>query len=163
MQKSRAALAAAVVASFLLAAGPASAQMKPKPQPPAGAVQNPVQIHGAQVQPTPSLSSAKRITREEAQQLVKQGKAVYIDVRSTMSYASGHIKGALSLPLSQLIDRLREVPPNKMLITYCACVEEHTAAVAVIRLNQHGLKNAAALVGGWNDWKAKGLPIETGR
>jgi rhodanese-related sulfurtransferase len=161
MQKPAAALAAAVVAT-LLVAGPAGAQMKPKPQPPAGA-QNPVQIRGAQVAPTPSLDSVKRITREEAQQLVKQGKAVYIDVRSTMSYTSGHIKGALSLPLSQLIDRLKEAPPNKMLITYCACVEEHTAAVAVVRLNQHGLKNAAALIGGWNDWKAKGLPTETGR
>jgi 3-mercaptopyruvate sulfurtransferase SseA len=29
----------------------------------------------------------------------------------------------------------------------------------VLDLNAHGIKNAAALIGGWNAWKEAGLPI----
>jgi 3-mercaptopyruvate sulfurtransferase SseA len=32
----------------------------------------------------------------------------------------------------------------------------------VLDLNAHGVKNTAALLGGWNEWKAKGLPTESG-
>src|SRR5688500_17966239 len=106
------------------------------------------------------LAKARRIKREEAQKLVAQGKAVYVDVRSLDSYNRRHIKGAISLPGSQLLSRLNEIPPGKMAITYCACVEEHTAARAVVQLAERGNKNAAALVGGWNEWIALGLPTE---
>jgi len=30
----------------------------------------------------------------------------------------------------------------------------------VLDLNKHGIKNTAALRGGWNEWKAAGLPME---
>jgi 3-mercaptopyruvate sulfurtransferase SseA len=30
----------------------------------------------------------------------------------------------------------------------------------VLDLNKRGIKNAAALIGGWNEWKAAGLPVE---
>jgi len=112
---------------------------------------------------TPPLESARRISQAEAQKLVKQGKAVYVDVRSKTTYDQGHIKGAISMPGSQMQARFNELPVGKTLITYCACVEEHTAAVAVLNLNAHGIKNTAALIGGWNSWKAAGLPIEVTR
>jgi len=31
----------------------------------------------------------------------------------------------------------------------------------VLNLNAHGIKNAAALLGGWQGWKDAGLPIVT--
>jgi len=31
----------------------------------------------------------------------------------------------------------------------------------VLELNAHGVKNTAALLGGWNQWTAKGLPTES--
>jgi rhodanese-related sulfurtransferase len=106
------------------------------------------------------LARARRIKREEAQKLVAQGKAVYVDVRSLESFSRRHIKGAISLPGSQIIARMNEIPAGKLAITYCACVEEHTAARAVVHLSEHGNKNAAALVGGWNEWIALGLPTD---
>lgn len=70
--------------------------------------------------PQPDLAKARRVPRDEAIKLVKEGKAVFVDVRSKESYNYGHIKGALSIPESELISRLREIPPKKMIITYCA-------------------------------------------
>ena len=106
------------------------------------------------------VAKAPRISRDEAQKLVKAGKAIYVDVRSQATFDKGHLPGALSIPGSQLLYRLQELPPNKKVITYCACAEEHTAAIAVVNLASHNRKNAAALVGGLNEWKAAGLPIE---
>lgn len=119
----------------------------------------PLQITTAS-QETRQLSSAPRISRADAEKLVKSGKAVFIDVRSKQTYDRGHLPGAISIPGSQLLNRLQELPVGKKLITYCACVEEHTAAVAVVNLEAHNIKNAAALLGGWNDWRAAGMPIE---
>jgi len=109
-----------------------------------------------------SWESARRIPREAAIRMVDTGKAVFVDIRSFETYSKGHIKGAISIPRSQLIHRLREIPPGKLIVTYCACVREHTAALAVVDLAAHGVNNAAALAGGWNEWTAAGLPTKTG-
>jgi 3-mercaptopyruvate sulfurtransferase SseA len=41
-------------------------------------------------------------------------------------------------------------------------VNEHTSARAVLDLNAHGIKNTAALLGGWNGWQQANLPIDKG-
>jgi 3-mercaptopyruvate sulfurtransferase SseA len=107
-------LAAVLVASIFVT-GLASAQTKVIQTSPKGsAVMTPVpMVQG-------SLESARRIQRDEAIKLVKKHKAVFVDVRSMESYVDGHIAGALSIPESQLIQRLREVPAGTMIITYCA-------------------------------------------
>lgn len=66
------------------------------------------------------LENAKRITRTEAMNLVKQGKAVFVDVRPKADYDAGHIKGAISIPLPELQGRYAQLPLKKTLITYCA-------------------------------------------
>ncbi|HEY6136743.1 MAG TPA: rhodanese-like domain-containing protein [Thermoanaerobaculia bacterium] len=118
----------AALAVTVFTAGMAQAQYKPAP-PTAAANPNgsPVQIIPAQqgqpkLQPTPeqSLESAKRITREDAQKMVKEGKAVYIDVRGKDQYDIAHIPGAINIPLGELQNRWRDLPVGKYLITYCA-------------------------------------------
>jgi rhodanese-related sulfurtransferase len=52
--------------------------------------------------------------------MVKQKKAVYVDVRSKESYDQGHLPGAISIPLSELESRFKDLPRGKFLITYCA-------------------------------------------
>ena len=149
-------IAILTLALGLVAGAGVAQKLPPKP----GAADSPVRITRSNNQEDHIIAAARRITRADAQQLVKEGKAVYVDVRSKETYDKGHIKGAISLPGSQLIARMNEIPAGKMAITYCACVEEHTAAVAVVKLNRAGNRNVAALVGGWNEWIEKGLPIE---
>ena len=111
---------AALVALFAVGA---SAQMKQTPQAPVkaqiGTSNNAVQI--APMQPVEaSLESARRVTRGEAMKLVQAKKAVYVDVRSQDQYDLGHIKGALHIPLGEIVTGMKKVPPGKMIITYCA-------------------------------------------
>ena len=143
---------AIVTAAILMTTTFATAQrLPPKPT-------NPIELRTGNDEP--SVAAARRITREDAIKLVREKKAVYVDVRSKASYDRGHIKGAISIPNSQLLGRIRELPAGKLVITYCACVKEHSAAVAVANLSAAGWKNAAALVGGWDEWTELGLPVE---
>ncbi len=117
-------LAAVAIASTFVA-GLAAAQMKVPAQQQPQTSTSPVKIvmPGEQAQAAAAeklLESARRISRQEAIKLVKENKAVYVDVRSKESYDAGHIKGALSFPLSDIPARMGELPKNKTIITYCA-------------------------------------------
>ncbi len=133
----------------------AHAQMKPLPP----QQKSPIVVSGAQ---QAQAGSFPRISQENAYKLYKEGKAVFIDVRSNGQFSLGHIKGALSIPNSQLMGRFNEVTPGKTVITYCACKAEESSGHAATTLVNHGVKNVWALKGGWNDWKAKGYPTATG-
>jgi 3-mercaptopyruvate sulfurtransferase SseA len=101
---------ATFVVATLLTAGVACAQTNaPAPMVPTAA---PVT--------EPTLESARRIDQKEAIELVKKHKAVFVDVRAKESYEQGHIKGAMNIPLGEVISRLKEVPRGRMIITYCA-------------------------------------------
>jgi 3-mercaptopyruvate sulfurtransferase SseA len=106
---------AAAVTFAALAAFPAGAQQL---QVPTQSTTNPNIV----ISPAPpaEADTARRIPRDEAMKLVKQKKAVFVDVRSKESYEAGHIKGAINIPEAQLISRLKEIPPKTMIITYCA-------------------------------------------
>ena len=77
---------------------------------------------GASV-PTPvqeSSDGARRIKPEEVRELLEKHKAVLVDVRGEGSYKAGHVKGALNIPFSEIRTRAKELPPDKMIITYCS-------------------------------------------
>jgi hypothetical protein len=103
-------------------AGAASAQYKTPAQ---GTPAVPVTAN-PNVQITPvnpaeqSLDSARRIPRDEAIKMVEQHKAIYVDVRGKDQYDIEHIKGAINVPLGELLNRMNELPKNKFIITYCA-------------------------------------------
>ena len=52
--------------------------------------------------------------------MVKAKKAVFVDVRGKDSYDQGHIKGAINIPLGDILTRIQEIPPKTFIITYCA-------------------------------------------
>ena len=115
-----------VLIAVALVAATANAQYKtPASAPPTqpGAVQiapnNNIQIATGS-NPDEELSKARRISRTEAIKMVKEKKAVWIDVRGKDAYDQSHIPGAISMPLGELNEHLTTLPPRKFLITYCA-------------------------------------------
>jgi 3-mercaptopyruvate sulfurtransferase SseA len=101
-----------IVAAALLTASVAQAQLAK------GAPSAPVATQT--VAPAADQHSAKRITRDEAISKVKAKTAIFVDVRAKDQYEIGHIKGSINIPLTELMARLKELPKNKMIITYCA-------------------------------------------
>ena len=116
---------------------------------------------GAPPQAAPA-DGARRISISELKDLLARDEAVVVDVRNQASYEQGHIKGARLIPLNEVVDHLNDLPRNKLIVTYCSCPAEHTAAIAVTNLKGKGVENAAALVGGFPGWQSAGLPVSTG-
>jgi 3-mercaptopyruvate sulfurtransferase SseA len=62
-----------------------------------------------------------RVPVAEAKLAFDNGKAVIVDVRSAEAYATGHIQGAISIPLAKIETNIKNVPldKNQWIITYC--------------------------------------------
>lgn len=152
---------AALLVLVCLLTASLGAQMKKPQQPtaPKGRSSMPLAVPGARNAAAPTFA---RISIDDAVKLQKASKAVFIDVRSNEQFSYGHIKGALSIPGSQLIQRFSEVTPGKTVITYCACTAEQSSGRAAANLMAHGVKNVFALKGGWSEWKDRGLPTAVG-
>jgi len=98
-------------------AGIAGAQMKVKPSP--GGTSAPLTVAGPSAAEV-AIEKVRRISDVDAMRFYKSGQAIFVDVRSNAQFALGHIKGALSIPGSQLVSRMKELPPGKLIIAYCA-------------------------------------------
>jgi rhodanese-related sulfurtransferase len=118
---------------------------------------NPAQLSNHQ-----SRDGVRRITPEEVRQVLKDGKAILVDVRNETAYRAGHIKGAILIPVDEIGGRVAELPKDKLIVTYCAWPAEQTSAGAVQTLNEKGIKNAAAVLGGYQALLKAGFEEETG-
>lgn len=89
---------------------------------------------------------------------VRAGLVTVLDVRPPEEYAQGHVAGALNVPLEQLQERLRDLPPDREVVAYCRgpwCV---LSFEAVARLRQAGF-TARRLEDGLPEWRRAGLPV----
>jgi rhodanese-related sulfurtransferase/rubrerythrin len=74
-----------------------------------------------------------------------------VDVRQPAEYQSGHLPGALLMPVRHIEDRQRELDPQKPTITYCAAGVRSRAAAAT--LMNAGFKEVHSMSGGINAWE----------
>lgn len=89
----------------------------------------------------------------------KRSSVQIVDVRSQAEYDEGHIPGATAGFVGTLASRAGDLPRDTPLVVHCAGGERATVAASVLR-NQ-GFESVATLPGGFADWVAVGLPIET--
>src|SRR5688572_21106726 len=102
-----------------------------------------------------------RVTPAELKALMDKGEAVAIDVRGSVPYELGHIKGAVWLPLGLVAQRFGELPQDKLIVAYCTCkAEDASLETAMLLARQHGFERVAVLVGGYPAWTAAELPTE---
>jgi len=83
-----------------------------------------------------------------------------LDVREDVEWAHGHIPGALHIPLSDLPERVSEVPEGQTLVV-CKVGGRSARAVAWLQSQGHQVVN---LDGGMLDWAGAGRAMvsETG-
>lgn len=100
------------------------------------------------------------ITAEQLRSRMQQGNVVLLDVRPDAEYKAGHIRGAVSLPVADLEQRLKQLPKRKAIVAYCRGPYCVFADEAVRLLMARGYR-AQRLEIGYPEWKMLGLPIET--
>ncbi|HLF76017.1 MAG TPA: metalloregulator ArsR/SmtB family transcription factor [Dehalococcoidia bacterium] len=97
--------------------------------------------------------------RPDLESILASGDVVLIDVRPAIEFESGHIAGALSVPVEELPRRLVTLPRDKKIVAYCRGEYCLFADEAVAILLQNGF-DAVRLEGGWPEWAAEGLPTD---
>ena len=79
-----------------------------------------VQMSPQPVVAAPPADGVRRVTLAELQDAMQKGEAIAVDVRGTVEYKLGHIKGARSIPLGLISSHIDELPRDKLIVTYCA-------------------------------------------
>ena len=100
------------------------------------------------------------ITRDQLRRRLRDGDVVVVDVRPRAEYAAGHIRGAISVPVSELKTRLADIPDGTQVVAYCRgpfCVYADDA----VRLLSRRGRSAVRLEDGYPEWAADRLPVET--
>jgi rhodanese-related sulfurtransferase len=101
---------------------------------------------------------------QEAKKIYDSKKAVFVDARSDDLYKQGHIKGALSLPLSRFADLIHEIivkyPPGVCMIAYCSGRECDEGYKLAQHLQGAGYTNVRVLIDGLSGWESHGFPLE---
>jgi DNA-binding transcriptional ArsR family regulator len=94
----------------------------------------------------------ERIGRRELLERARSGDLVVVDVRPTLEFEAGHIRGARSIPLAELERRLGELPRDAEVVAYCRgpyCVYAHDA----VRFLRGAGRRSRRLDAGWPEWR----------
>ncbi|MGE4213697.1 MAG: FAD-dependent oxidoreductase [Anaerotignaceae bacterium] len=86
----------------------------------------------------------KQVNVDKVRELVENGNII-IDVREQLEYEKGHIKGATNIPLSELRERIKEIPKDKPV--YLHCRSGQRSYNAVLALQNAGYKNVYNITG----------------
>lgn len=82
--------------------------------------------------------------------------AVLLDVREQDEWAAGHAPGAAHLPMTELADRLDEIPDGERI--YVICRSGGRSAQVTGYLNSQG-RDSVNVSGGMGSWAAAGRPM----
>lgn len=100
------------IAAALALSASAWAQTPP-PQPPAATTPTPTPA-----QPAPAMDESKRVSAEDIDKLLADGKVLLLDVREPKELEElGTIPDSLNIPIGQLEKRLGELPKDRLILT----------------------------------------------
>jgi NADPH-dependent 2,4-dienoyl-CoA reductase/sulfur reductase-like enzyme/rhodanese-related sulfurtransferase len=80
-----------------------------------------------------------------------EDEALLLDVREIGEFEAGHVEGALNIPLTQLRDRVHELPKDQKIAVYCQVGQRAYYATRALRLQGFDAHN---LTGGFKTYKA---------
>lgn len=105
--------------------------------PPFGSAKDPINMIGY-ISENLKNKLVEQFHIEDIESLKKDKNNLFIDVRSEDEYQSGHIDGAINIPLDKLRNHLNEIDKNKMLCINCQSALRSYIACRI--LSQYGFK-----------------------
>jgi rhodanese-related sulfurtransferase len=121
-----------------------------------------------------TLKGGKVITVDEAAAMSKGKGAVFVDTRSLINFGKGHIPAAVSAAYKEKSEKVEnfnaaddsfdfaKIPSDKAtkIVFYSDGPTGWKSYKAAVLAIKQGYSNVSYFRGGFNDWSAKGLPVE---
>lgn len=93
-------------------------------------------IYYTQVHLPSTTISFGDVTVEEAKSLVESNVSlIIVDVRTREEYDSGHIEGAILIPVSELEGRINELSKEEEFLIYCRTGNRSSNSVNILKAN----------------------------
>jgi hydroxyacylglutathione hydrolase len=88
----------------------------------------------------------------------RSGRETVVDVREPLEWSTGHVPGALLIPLGTLRDQLTSIPRNGRVIVICEAGVRSCTAASILR--SEGFPDVAHVPAGSSGYRRSGLPLE---
>ena len=98
------------------------------------------------------------VGRKELMAQAKRGEVIVLDVRPQSEFDTAHLPHARSMPLTELAQRIAELPRDVDIVAYCRGPFCMMSDAAVKLLMASGLR-ARKTSDGISEWQAAGLPL----
>jgi rhodanese-related sulfurtransferase len=95
----------------------------------------------------------KTVSVDELASRMARGKQVIVDVRDPHEFASGHVPGAVNVPLGRLTGAVGGLDPGAE--TFLICQSGNRSATAARLLARAGFDHAFSVKGGTAAWRGK--------
>jgi rhodanese-related sulfurtransferase/glyoxylase-like metal-dependent hydrolase (beta-lactamase superfamily II) len=108
-----------------------------------------------------ALEQVPQINVQDLARLVREKKSdvQVLDVRRQAEWEEGHIEGALLNPLNQLTRTMDDLDPQRPIAVHCK--GGYRSSIATSLLRRAGFRHVMNVTGGFDAWKAAGLPVAT--
>jgi rhodanese-related sulfurtransferase len=115
----------------------------------------------------PAVPSAiAYIGLDEVRQRMEEPGVIIIDARPPEAFASGHVRGAVSLPAADFQKQQRSMEARlraaTLLICYCDGITCDDGARLCALLSAAGYRNTTLMFEGWEGWQKAGYPTSSG-
>ncbi len=111
----------------------------------------------------PVKNNVKEITYEQFLEILDSDDPVFLlDVRSSESYAAGHISSAVSVPVNTINEQCvtEMLHSDSMVVVYCGGFNCQASTEAANKLQALGMVNVLDFKGGAEEWKKKGRELK---
>jgi rhodanese-related sulfurtransferase len=102
-----------------------------------------------------------RVSINDAEEMMSGSDVQVVDVRDPFEFSSGHVPGALHIPINPVTGFMRrkdELPSDKPIIFVCAVGQRSALACEVAA--SMGFTNLFNLEGGTDAWVKAGKPVD---
>lgn len=105
-----------------------------------------------------SCAAQAQVPLEAVQQALKTNSAIVFDIREPSEFATtGVAKGAKLLPMSQISQRLSEIPKDPKQKVLLICNTQNRSSAVTKALKERGYSNVEFVNGGMSEWVKRGL------
>ena len=107
----------------------------------------------------PPDANTLRVSLEEGHQLFESKQVLMFDIREPKEHATGVASGAVLLPMSQLNQRLSEIPKDPVQPVLLICNTQNRSGKVAQSMKEAGWTNVRYVHGGMSGWAKNGWPM----